>query len=154
MRFICDNMLGKLARYLRLLGFDTLYSPDHNHNRLFLAARSGRILLTTETHIRRVLAGHGLSIPFIRITTHIPNEQLQEIINKLPELKLNPSLFFTRCSLCNGILQPVAKETIKDKIPPKIYQRLNIFHQCSDCGKIYWHGTHTEKLLKLFKSLF
>ena len=139
-RFVADVHLGTLARRLRLLGLDTVYRPDADDADLAETAhREGRILLTRDLALlkRRVVV-HGC---FIRATR--PHEQLVEVIRRFEPLVLDP---FSRCVHCNTGLHEVAKETIAAALPPETRQHYDQFNACAGCGRVYWKGSHWQRL--------
>ena len=141
-RFLLDNHLGRLARYLRLLGFDTLYFNDQlNDEELAnLSHTSQRVLLSRDRGLLKrsqVIYGYCLR-------TLDSYDQLKSVIlrYKLAE-KIEP---WKRCLRCNGILQPVDKRDIIDQLEPKTKLYFNDFQQCKSCGQVYWQGSHTHHL--------
>lgn len=148
MRFIADSMLGRLAKWLRLLGYDTLYYP-HIEDRLLLkiARKDNRILLTRDTRLVKV---RGLE-KFLLLQDNNPFNQLRTVITsfslpvqgRLMNRREHPLL--SRCIVCNANLNAVSKDTVKDSVPVYVYQTSQIFRKCSGCGKIYWDGTHPGK---------
>lgn len=146
-RFVADVHLGKLARRLRLLGFDTLYARDYTDAMLVgLSARERRILLTRDVGLLKhseVVRGHWL-----RSTD--PAAQLLEVIEAFSlERDIDA---FTRCTICNGALQSIAREAVAGRVPPRVYARRRRFDQCTGCGRIYWRGTHFRKLEELSRA--
>jgi len=142
-RFVLDLHLGKLAAYLRRLGFDTLYRNDYPDAELAsVSSTENRILLTRDIGLlKRGIVTHGY---WVRDKN--PQQQLREVLARF-------NLFdaiapFSRCINCNGSVQPVAKDKILDQIPPKTREHHEEFRQCLDCGKIYWKGTHYEQMLQ------
>jgi len=147
-RFIMDVHLGKLARYLRMLGFDTAYDRQLDSSTLIdLSLRDERIILTRSVEIlkqSRVTHGYWLR-------NHEPRQQLQEVLLVLDLFsQLQP---FTRCMDCNGRIFPVDKAVIKGQIDPSVFQRFREFRQCRDCRKIYWRGSHFKSMLELVNEL-
>ncbi|MDT8453516.1 MAG: Mut7-C RNAse domain-containing protein [Gammaproteobacteria bacterium] len=140
-RFVADVHLGRLAAYLRFLGFDTLYRNDYEDALLAdISADEQRILFSCDRQLlmrKQVIYGY-----FVRARQ--PQQQLLEIISRF-ELhnRLKP---FTRCMHCNGELQAVDKQTIEAQLPPKTGKYYNEFFQCPQCKKIYWKGSHYLKL--------
>ena len=143
-RFILDSHLGKLAAYLRMLGFDTLYRNDYDDDVLAeLASRQQRILLTRDRGLlkRRVVV-HGY-----HVWETDPERQLIEVLSRF---NLFPAIApFRRCLHCNGLLEPVAKEAIVDRLLPKTRQYYDEFSHCLACGRIYWKGSHHERMQHL-----
>lgn len=142
-RFVADRMIGRLARMLRLLGYDTLYQPELNPAELVeTAGREGRIILTRgETHLRFPDVANVFSV-----RSENPPEQLREVV---AEFSLDPiSGLWTRCTVCNGRISPVAKEEVRNQVKPEVYVLYPQFYRCSGCGHVYWHGSHVERILK------
>lgn len=140
-RFVADVHLGKLARRLRLLGFDTLYARDFTDAVLVdISARERRILLTRDVGLlkhSRVARGHWL-----RSTD--PEEQLREVIEAFSLQR--DTAPFTRCTMCNGALRKIDRAAAAGRVPPRVYARRRRFDQCAGCGRIYWRGTHFARL--------
>ncbi len=140
-RFIADVHLGKLVRYLRLLGLDTVQFAGGDDGALVAAARAqARIILTRDRDLlKRSVVTHGY---WVRST--IPVEQAREVVRRFDlTAQARP---FTRCPTCNGHLIHVAKEAVIDRIPPKTARWQDEYYMCVDCGKLYWHGTHYPRL--------
>ncbi len=148
-RFVLDTHLGKLARYLRLLGFDTLYSNAWDDFKLAELAVSGdgRILLTRD----RGLLKHGSVIHGRFVRSDDPESQIREVI-LLYGLKPMVSPF-SRCIECNGCITRVEKERIRSELPEVIAQTVDEFTQCKTCGRTYWKGSHHDRLLNFVKTL-
>ena len=147
-KFIADDMLGKLAKRLRMLGYDTTYYGDSADS--FLLKRSKdekRLLLTRDTGIPRVRGATALLI-----TKTDLEGQLKELVHKI-KLKVRPARMFSRCTLCNTKVKKIKKEKVKDLVPPIVYRTFEQFTICPKCKKIFWKGTHCEKLLEQFKRI-
>jgi uncharacterized protein with PIN domain len=141
--FVADRMIGRLARMLRLLGYDTFYQPELKPAGLAeLALREDRIILTRgDTRLRFPGASNVFSVK-----SEHPPEQLREVV---AEFSLDPqSGLWTRCTVCNGRISPAVKEEIKDLVKPKVYEIYSEFYCCAGCGRVYWHGSHVERMLK------
>lgn len=139
--FILDTHLGKLATYLRMLGFDTLYSNTYADDVLAeVSYAEKRILLTRDMGVlKRGIVEYGY---FVRNTN--PEKQLFEILHRY---NLTGVLVpFKRCMTCNGALQLVDKESISDRLMPSTKHYYNEFYLCSNCDKIYWKGSHHERM--------
>lgn len=148
-RFVADVDLAKLARRLRLLGFDTLYASDHSDATLAgLSVRERRILLTRDIGLLEragVARGHWLR-------SSEPTAQLREVIEVFSlQRDIDP---FSRCSHCNGVLQKITRAAVAGRVPPRIYARRRRFDQCTRCGRIYWRGTRFAKLAELSRAHF
>ncbi len=141
--FIVDVNLGKLARYLRLLGFDTAWQNDLQDREIVdISLAEERIILTRD---RRLLfhreIQHGFWVRNLK-----PDLQVPEVLKRL-ELWQDIAPF-RRCAICNGLIQVVAKEKILAKLEPLTRKYYDKFYRCEDCGQIYWKGSHYDKLLK------
>jgi hypothetical protein len=145
--FAADVMLGKTAKWLRILGFDTFYDNRAGDDDLKrLCSRENRILLTKDVPLHQAMpAGTSHLVAAI-----YPRQQLEEIASvfQLEHFPLPP-----RCSLCNGELTAIEKETAKDQVPPYVFRTQNCFQRCSRCRKIYWPGTHLDKILKARRAI-
>lgn len=147
-RFVLDTHLGKLAGYLRMLGFDTLYRNDYDDDTLaHTSADERRILLTRDRGLlKRSVVTHGY---WVRETD--PEEQLAEVLRRFDLLgAIAP---FHRCMRCNGLTAPVSKESIEDRLEPKTRRYYDEFRVCSTCGQVYWKGSHYEGMQALLERL-
>ena len=142
-RFILDNHLGRLAVYLRMLGFDSLYRNDYHDEELALVAnQEERILLTRDVRLlMRNLVGNGYWV-----RSKIPREQLVEVVERFGLTShIQP---FRRCMRCNGILQPVSKERVLERLEPLTKLYYHEFRICPRCDRVYWKGSHYERMQK------
>ena len=143
-RFVVDGHLGRLARFLRLLGLDTLYENDWADPDLVrISTSEHRILLTRDVGLlKRSEVTHG---HYIRATD--PREQMTDVVRRFHlARRLTP---FTRCMACNGELIPVAKEEIADRLAPETRRHVDEFQVCASCDKIYWQGAHHRELRQI-----
>lgn len=140
-RFVLDIHLGKLATSLRLLGFDTLYRNDYEDEKLAeISYSQARILLTRDKGLlMRSLVTYGY---YVRNTN--PQQQIVEVLQRYDLFKLVSP--FKRCLRCNGLLEPVDKQSIVDKLPETVRSQVDVFQRCQDCARIYWKGSHYERL--------
>jgi uncharacterized protein with PIN domain len=144
MRFVADRTLGKLVRKLRTLGFDALYWRGGKLGGALEAARlEGRVLLTRSRKVRE--QPEGLEV--VVIGANDPRDQLRELAEKL-SLKADAAKFFRRCLLCNEELRPLDKEEAQGRVPDFILQTYRVFHACPRCRRVYWPGTHYERMKK------
>jgi len=146
--FVLDCHLGRLARYLRHLGFDSLYRNDYNDARLAaISAAERRILLTRDRDLlKRRIVNHGY---FVR--NHDPRKQLDEVLARFDlYADIKP---FGRCSKCNGMVVAVDKNDILDQLETRTHQYYDEFWQCGSCSQIYWEGSHFEKMKSLIDEL-
>ena len=145
MKFIVDHMLGKLAKYLRFLGYDTYYPSGRMSDEeiMKIAAREDRVLLTRDKELARRSGG-------IYIESDNYEEQIRFVIRKF---NLNGDNMLSRCSVCNVPLKKVNKEEVKGKVPPYVYEHNDEFYMCPKCGRIYWYGSHTKKIEEKLREL-
>ena len=141
--FILDINLGKLARYLRMFGLDALYNNSFSDNDIIkLAIQEKRIILTRDTGLlknKKVTHGYW-------IRSQNPREQIREVI-KYFHLESN-IIPFSRCIVCNGVIKLIRREYISSKIPFNTGKYYNKFYQCVKCKKVYWHGSHYNRMKK------
>ncbi|MGH9632356.1 MAG: Mut7-C RNAse domain-containing protein [Bryobacteraceae bacterium] len=147
-RFALDGHLGRLAAYLRMLGFDTWY--DRFVDDAALAAIAGgehRVLLTRDVALlkrREVEQGYC-------VRCHKPHDQLREVSHRFA---LQPRFApFRRCMNCNGQLYPVSKEEVADLLPPHTRETKTEFSRCSECRKVFWRGSHHARMLGWIEEL-
>lgn len=150
MKFLCDQMLGTLATWLRLLGFDTYYAQQETKDQelLTIAKNNNRVLLTRDKQL--IQRAKKENIKNIEITSTELDEQLQHVVTSTSLEIDNP---LSRCSICNTPIHPIKKEKIQEKVPPKVFRYNNQFWHCPTCGKIYWKGSHWKKIQKKVKKL-
>ncbi|MFW6093973.1 MAG: Mut7-C RNAse domain-containing protein [Pseudomonadota bacterium] len=141
LRFVVDVNLGKLARWLRLLGFDTCYGNDIDDPELVrIAVRDRRVLLTRD---RRLLHHKALAHGYwVRAVD--PERQVAEVMNRFAlRSAIRP---FHRCLACNGLIDPVPKQRVAHRLEPGTRRHYDTFYQCRDCAKVYWKGPHFARL--------
>jgi uncharacterized protein with PIN domain len=147
-KFVVDNMLGKLARYLRILGYDAIYLPQRSPDNRLQLDLPDRILLTRNTRYK----GQHPNQKVIFIPSEKIKEQLAFLINELP-IEISSEKLFSRCLDCNVPVNPIPKSAAQGKVPEKSYNFYTDFSRCPNCGKIYWRGTHTERVLRMLKTI-
>jgi uncharacterized protein with PIN domain len=147
-RFVLDTHLGRLARYLRLLGFDTLYQNDFHDDELArISSGQQRTLLTRDRILlQRKIITRGY---FIRTT-----QPLQQTVEVLRRFDLSGDIRpLGRCIRCNGLLEDVGKEAIKERLEPRTRRYYQQFRICRDCGQVYWRGSHFRKMTRLIDAI-
>jgi hypothetical protein len=149
-RFVLDVHLGRLAAYLRMLGFDAVYGDTNNHAVDFddaalaaIAHDEQRILLTHDIGLlKRSIVIYGYWLRSME-----PRHQLEEVMRRFDLRRyVEP---FRRCLKCNGLLVPVDKQQVLDRLQPDTARYVDEFHQCQQCGQVYWKGVHTDRMQKL-----
>jgi len=143
-KFVLDTNLGRLARYLRLLGFDCLYENDFEDAVVAkISSEQQRTLLTRDRALlqRRIIT-HGYFVRAVR-----PRLQVPEVLSRFDLYRLVAP--FSRCIRCNGTLQDVDKATVEDRLEPKTRKYFDTFRICTGCGQIYWQGSHYERSMRL-----
>ena len=150
MKFIADRMLGKLARELRMLGYDTVYYREENPYQLIkLAREENRVILTRNTK----LIPKRPEDRIVRIMEDKPPLQLRELIQK-KVVSLNEENLFSRCLLCNIFLEEISHEEVEGKVPDFIFYQQKQFFRCPQCLRIYWQGSHQDHMQKKVNELF
>lgn len=152
LKFFADRMLGRLAKKLRILGFDTLYFSDIPEEEILkLCKDESRILLTRD----KILADRAMKegIEFFFLKSDKWYSQLKAVKDKF-NLSFEKSLLFERCIECNNPLEYVEKEKVKNRVPEYVYLTNEQFLECPNCSKIYWRGTHVENILKDMNKIF
>ncbi len=147
-KFILDVHLGKLAKILRMLGFDTVYRNDLEDDEIAERAREeGRIILTRDVGLlKRGSVDRGYWV-----RSQHPKQQAKEVLQRF-NLK-NLVKPFKRCMDCNGIIEPVEKESVEDQLPSASAESYDHFFQCGNCGKLYWRGSHIPNMIDTIYSL-
>ncbi len=141
MRFLVDGMLGRLAKWLRILGYDVLYFRDLEDPELAgLAEAEGRILLTADEELGQRQEGEGR----ILISSDDWREQLRELAQVV---ELDTDRLFTRCIECNVPLERARGEEVRGRVPPFVLATQEEFSRCPQCGRIYWKGSHLAHAL-------
>ena len=146
-KFAADRMLGRLAKWLRIIGQDVIYGPHLTGRGLIRAARGeDRIILTRDRGLKQKQPP-----PFIFIRSDDYREQLRQVVDECG-LKADRSLF-TRCVACNQRLEPRAKDSVKDVVPPYVFTTQEKFSRCPACRRIYWPATHQQNMLNELQSM-
>ncbi|MEJ7931151.1 Mut7-C RNAse domain-containing protein [Ramlibacter sp. AN1015] len=142
-RFAADAMLGRLARWLRVLGYDTtLDVAVHDAELVVCAEREERVLLTRDRRLLRDLRPARA----LELREDAPLAQLRQVVRAL-ELPSPHERMFTRCMVCNAALsQPLAAEDVRPLLPPGLQQPPPPVRRCGDCGRVYWNGSHVRRM--------
>lgn len=150
MKFLCDRMLGTLAKWLRIYGFDTFYADSEidDNELLRIAKGENRTLITRDKEL--VFYGKRENLDVIEIKTTDLDEQLKIV---LKHVKIDKSKFLSRCIVCNSIVDEIKKDDVKNKIPKKVFENNDEFWFCKKCDKIYWRGTHYNDMIKKISKL-
>lgn len=146
--FLCDAMLGSLARWLRLWGYDAVYlgTEPADEELAERARREGRWLLTRD----RELAAAGPRTVMIR--SEPVDEQVAEVFERLG-LRPGPDLAEARCAECNGAVADASREDVAGDVPPYVLATAERFRRCLECGRVYWPGTHVERILERMRGV-
>ncbi len=145
MRFVADINLGKLAKYLRLLGFDTTGASDDDEL-VDISVGQRRILLTRDRALlKRAVISHGYLVRQMD-----PTEQIKEVVRRFDLVRLVEP--FGRCMECNGEIDPVDKQEILHLLEPLTRQYFEEFRRCRGCGRIFWQGSHHERLVQIIEA--
>ena len=147
MKFLTDPTLGKLTKWLRILGFDTIYYR-RNIDRNFLrkAEREGRVVLTR----KKDMANRSFSGRMIIVNENLVQHQMKEVIRKLL-LKPDPDNFFSICLKCNRELKEVSKKEVEGIVPDYVSESYNDFRVCPECRNVFWPGTHRDNMFDELK---
>lgn len=147
-KFVLDGHLGRLAAYLRLLGIDCLYRNDYTDEEITeISHHENRICLTRDRGLlKRNLVTRGYCLRSLD-----SRQQVKEVLRRFDLIrKVKP---FQRCVHCNGLLEDVDKKEIDDQLLPKTRRYYHEFRRCSECGQVYWKGSHFERIVKLIEGL-
>jgi len=154
LRFIVDYNVGKLAKWLRMMGYDTmLFTGEDDSRMIIIPLRQGRVILTRDTQIMKRGVVTSGRVEAILIESEEPESQIQQVIESLNlDCQFRP---FTICLECNQPLKETSREQVKDLVPSYVFQSQSYYMECPACHRIYWRGTHwqamTRKLEKLCK---
>jgi len=146
LRFICDHMLGSLARWLRLLGFDVLYpGPIPDREIVEIAIEEGRVILTRDKELSSTVKAQAL---------YVESDDLEEQLTfTMKELELKVTEPMSRCSLCNARIEKVDKSSAEGEVPGGVYDRQEEFWFCPNCNKYYWQGSHWDRITRTIEKL-
>ena len=136
-------MLGTLAKWLRIFGFDTFYVNAEMDDRklLDIAKKENRIIVTRDKQL--IVRGGKKNLPVVEITSTDIDVQLR---NVLRDVEIDENTLLSRCSLCNAVLDEIKKSDIKNRVPERVFDNNEKFWFCPKCDKIYWMGSHYNKI--------
>ena len=143
-------MLGTLAKWLRIYGFDTFFvnSEMDDAKLIEITKKENRILITRDRNL--IQSARRENIKTIEIKTTDINEQISTVLG---DIKIDKTKVLSRCILCNTEVEEIKKEEIKDKVPKRVFDNNEKFWFCKKCNKIYWKGTHYEKMFEKINNL-
>jgi uncharacterized protein with PIN domain len=145
MKLLCDHMLGSLARWLRFMGYDTAYpEPGPDRDLIDRVRSETRILLTRDKELASRVSDA------VQIRSDNLEEQIREVAAALTLRLVDP---LSRCSLCNETLISTVPEEVKDLVPEGVRSRHDAFWRCPSCGRVYWQGSHWEKMVARLHNL-
>jgi uncharacterized protein with PIN domain len=149
MKFLADSSLGRLSKWLRILGYDTVYwRGEADRPFLRIAEREGRVVLTRR---RDVLARqHTGSVLFLE--NDRVQDQIEEVLKKL-DLRPDPEKRFTLCLRCNEFLNAVTPEEVQPLVPDYVFRTQKEFRVCPVCGGVFWPGTHRDRALSTLRRI-
>lgn len=140
MKFLCDEMLGKLAKWLRIIGYDVLYLKNMEDEKIIEnAMKEGRILLTRDKKLAEKYKN----------SLYIEEKDIDSQIKRVVEafkISMEEENFLSRCTICNVEIEKIEKEKVKGKVPENVFENMSEFWICKNCGRIYWAGTHWKNM--------
>jgi len=144
MKILCDQMLGTLAKWLRIMGFDTFYANAEmsDEDLLNIAKGENRTIFTRDKEL--IIRGKKKNLNVIAIETTDLDLQLDQV---LKHVNINENSVLSRCTLCNTILDTVEKNKVQGKVPSKVFENNEKFWFCSKCNKFYWMGSHYNEMI-------
>ena len=150
MKFIADGMLGKLTRWLRMLGHNVKYSNKLDDAQLItIAKKERRILLTRDLELYQQATAKGVDAFYLNGVTE--EERLAELAKRF-NIKLDIDMTTSRCPKCNARVKPVPKDNVRDKVEKSTFTYYSDFWECSKCGQIYWQGAHWTRIKKTLEA--
>jgi len=142
-RFVVDTMLGRLARWLRAMGYDTLYPGQAEDRRLLQISRAEeRILVTRDRMLARLAEPRSCLIH-----AELVDDQVLEAVERLA-LSPDGGGWLSRCLECNGLLEPGEREAVRGLVPEHVFATHTEFMRCPTCARIYWAGSHADRMIE------
>ena len=150
MKLLCDQMLGTLAKWLRILGFDTFYANDTmtDDELLHIANNEKRTIISRDKEL--IMNGKKKNLTTIGITSTDLNEQLNQVLKLI---RIDEKRVLSRCTLCNTILETRTKRSAEGKVPEKAFENNDKFWFCKKCDKYYWKGSHYKKIINKIEEI-
>jgi len=150
MKFLCDQMLGTLAKWLRIYGFDTFYSNSEidDLELINIAKEEKRILLTRDKEL--IIRGRKKNLQVIQVNNTDLDKQLSLV---LKNVDIDSNLILSRCLICNNPIEEIQKNKVIEKVPKKVFENNDKFWFCKSCNKFYWKGSHFENMLEKIKKI-
>jgi len=149
LKFIADGMLGKLTRWLRILGHNVKYSDKLDDSQLItIAKKERRILLTRDLELYQQATAKGVDAFYLEGQTE--EKKLAKLAKRF-DLRLDIDMATSRCPKCNSRVKPISKEKVEDKVEKSTFSYYNEFWECPKCGQIYWQGAHWTRIRKTLK---
>jgi uncharacterized protein len=146
LKFLADGMLGKLARWLRMLGHDVVYSVQLNDNELLeLEKKEDRTLLTKDFELYKRAVGRGLDAFYVE--GNVESDRLAEVAKRYG-LQLIVDMENSHCPKCNTPLKAASKDLVSSQIEKNTYNHYDKFWKCPNCGQVYWQGAHWQQITK------
>jgi uncharacterized protein with PIN domain len=147
-KFLLTKEVGRLARWLRILGYDAVYFKEDNTSRaLLLALREDRIIIT-----RNKVFFDKVSLKSVYLKEERIQDQLKKVIKEL-NIEVDEDSMFTRCVVCNRQLSEIEKGRIKDRVPEYVFKTQDEFMECPECRRVYWPGSHWGNIRRYVKEL-
>ena len=147
MRFLFDEMLKKLSGWCRILGIHSEYFTDKSDDELLEYAKENNLVFVTrDKALSKRCTKHGVEVVFIK--SNDIKDQIEDVLKTGAEITFPEK---TRCSSCNEILEPVSKDGIKDRLPPKVDSEK--YWICRSCGKVFWEGGHWKNIRRMLAEL-
>ena len=144
-RFVVDVNVGRLAKWLRVMGYDTLFPREGGDNQLVrIALQEWRILVTRDAGIASRRAVRLGQMQVVHILDHDLRSQLRQLVRE-QQLSLNNG--FCRCVRCNDPLNPIPKDKVAERVPPYVLENQSTFTECPRCLRLYWRGTHWANMM-------
>ncbi|MEM2144323.1 MAG: Mut7-C RNAse domain-containing protein [Candidatus Jordarchaeaceae archaeon] len=149
--FACDAMLGRIARWLRLLGYDTFYySRVRDDELLEVCLRRNLVLLTRDVEFFKKAVSHGIRAKLLQENSF--ENQFADVVDSFGlDLRITPD--GSRCPACNGLIRRVDKGEIKNRVPVNTMNSYDSFFMCSNCGKVYWMGRMWRSMIRICEAV-